>query len=145
MKNMPILLAERSNASVCCRSLAGICKFESRQGHGCLSLLSVVSRRGLCGGPISRRADLELWCVVVCDLETSRMPALGSSSRKIVGVVMLVPYSILARNTCIYLLLILYAKTFGKQVISGYWITPREQTKRRNSCHTSRPCHIVTV
>jgi hypothetical protein len=64
-------------------------RFESRQGHGCLSLLSVVSRRGLCGGPISRRAELELWCVVVCDLETSRMPALGSSSRRIVGVVML--------------------------------------------------------
>jgi hypothetical protein len=34
--------AARSKASVCVRSLAGIFWFESRRGHGCLSVVSVV-------------------------------------------------------------------------------------------------------
>jgi hypothetical protein len=34
----------------------------------------VLSGRGLCDGPISRpEKSYRLWCVIVCDLETSRM------------------------------------------------------------------------
>ena len=39
---LPIPLAVRSKAWVCCRSLAGVMGFESRRGHGRLSLMSVV-------------------------------------------------------------------------------------------------------
>jgi len=46
---------------------------------------SVLSGRGLCEGLITRpKKSYRLWCVVVCDLETSRMrrpcPALGRSA-----------------------------------------------------------------
>ena len=45
----------------------------------------VLSGRGLCDEPITRPEEsYRLWCVVVCDLETSRMsgpwPALGRSA-----------------------------------------------------------------
>ena len=45
----------------------------------------VLSGRGLCDEPITRPEEsYQLWCVVVCDLETSRMrrpwPALGRSA-----------------------------------------------------------------
>jgi len=45
----------------------------------------VLSGRGLCGELITRPEEsYRLWCVVVCDLETSRMrrpwPALGRSA-----------------------------------------------------------------
>ena len=45
----------------------------------------ILSSRGLCGELITRPEEFyRLWCVVVCDLETSRMrrswPALGRSS-----------------------------------------------------------------
>jgi len=45
----------------------------------------VLSGRGLCDEPITRPEEsYRLWCVVVCDLETSRMrrpwSALGSSA-----------------------------------------------------------------
>jgi len=42
-------------------------------GHGRLSVVSVVlSGRGLCDGLITRPEEsYRLWCVVVCDLETS--------------------------------------------------------------------------
>jgi hypothetical protein len=57
-------------------------------GHGCLSVVSVVfcAGRGLCDGLITLPEEsYRLWCVVVCDLETSsRMrrswPALGYST-----------------------------------------------------------------
>jgi hypothetical protein len=51
----------------------------------------VLSGRGLCDEPITRPEEsYRLWCVVVCDLETSRMrrpwPALGrSATRKNTG------------------------------------------------------------
>ena len=58
-------------------------------GHGCLSVMifCVLSGRGLCDGLIARPEEsYRLWCVVVCDLETSRMrrpwPALGRSATK---------------------------------------------------------------
>ena len=46
----------------------------------------VLSGTGLCDGPITRPEEsYRLWCVVVCDLETSRMrrpwSALGHSDR----------------------------------------------------------------
>jgi hypothetical protein len=49
---------------------------ELRRGHGCLSVVSVVclSGRGLCDGLITRpEKSYRLCCVIVCDLETSRM------------------------------------------------------------------------
>ena len=47
----------------------------------------VLSGRGLCDGPITRPEEsFRRWCVVVCDLETSRMrrhwPALDRSTTK---------------------------------------------------------------
>jgi len=47
----------------------------------------VLSGRGLCDGLITRPEEsYRLWCVVVCNLETSRMrgpwPALGRSVTK---------------------------------------------------------------
>ena len=47
----------------------------------------VLSGRGLCDGPITRPEEsYRLWCVTVCDLETSRIrtpwPALGCWDRK---------------------------------------------------------------
>jgi len=47
----------------------------------------VLSGRGLCDELITRPEEsYRLWCVVVCDLETSRMrrpwPALGRSTKK---------------------------------------------------------------
>jgi len=58
--------------------------FEFCRGHGCLSLVSVgswmsvsceccvLSGRGLCDKLITHPEDLYwLWCVIVCDLETS--------------------------------------------------------------------------
>ena len=55
-------------------------------GHGCLSLVSVLSGRGLSDGPITRlKESYLLCCVIVSDLETSRMkrpwPALGCCAR----------------------------------------------------------------
>jgi hypothetical protein len=43
--------------------------------HGCpLWVLCVLSGRGLCYGLITRPEEsYRLWCVLVCDLETSRM------------------------------------------------------------------------
>ena len=48
-------------------------------------LLCVLSGRGLCDALITRPEEsYRLWCVVVCDIETSRMrrpwPALGRSA-----------------------------------------------------------------
>ena len=54
------------------------CGFKSQPGHGCLSVVNVVclSGRGLCDGLITRPEEsYRLCCVVVCDLETSRMGA----------------------------------------------------------------------
>ena len=63
------------------------CGFESHRRHGCLLVVSVVffSGRGLCDELITHPEESYLlWCVAVCDLETSRMrrpwPALGRSA-----------------------------------------------------------------
>jgi len=51
--------------------------FESRRGYGCLPVMSVVcvlSGRVLCDKLITHPEEsYRLWCVVVYDLETSRM------------------------------------------------------------------------
>jgi len=51
------------------------CGFESHRRHGCLcSECCVLSGRGLCDELITRPEEsYRLWCVVVCDLETSIM------------------------------------------------------------------------
>ena len=48
--------------------------FESYRGRGCLSVVSVVfcTGSGLCDELITGPEEsYRLWCVVVCDLETS--------------------------------------------------------------------------
>ena len=48
------------------------CGFESHRGHGCLSVLCVLSGSGLSDELITRPEEsYQLWCVVVCDLATS--------------------------------------------------------------------------
>ena len=59
------------------------CGFKSRQGHGCLSVVSVVclSDRGLCDGLNPRPEESYQVCrVIVCDLETSWMWRLKRAS-----------------------------------------------------------------
>jgi len=63
--------------------------FESHRGHGCVVRCEccVLSGRGLCDELITRPEEsYRQWCVVVCDLETSRMgrpwPAVGRSATK---------------------------------------------------------------
>ena len=64
------------------------CRFESRQEHGCISVLSVVCCQiDLCGGPIpGQEGSYRLWCVTMCGLETPKMrrpwPALGCYARQ---------------------------------------------------------------
>ena len=58
-------VAERSKARVYGRSLTAIAGWNPA---GCC----VLSDRGLCDGPIPRPEEsCRLWCVFVCDLETS--------------------------------------------------------------------------
>ena len=71
--------------------------FESQRGHGCLSVVSVVclSGRGLCVELMTRPEDsYRLWCVVVCDLDTSWIrrpwPTGGCCAKK----------NILSKSTC---------------------------------------------
>ena len=49
--------------------------FEFHLGHGYLSVVSVVlSGKGLCDELITHPEEsYRLWCIVVCDLETSRI------------------------------------------------------------------------
>jgi len=68
---VPVPVAARSKAWVCGRSLAGIVG-SNPAGSMDICLLCVLSGRGLCDGPITRPEEsYRLWCVVVCDLETS--------------------------------------------------------------------------
>jgi hypothetical protein len=84
-KVMPAELQSVKTAqSVCLQPLAcWDCGFESRLGHGCLSVVSVVclSGRGLCDGLITRLEESYRLCrVIVSDLETSRMKRLKHAS-----------------------------------------------------------------
>jgi len=59
-----------SDRAVCGRSPAEIVGSNPHRGHGCLSVVSVLSGRGLCDELITRPEEsYRLWCVVVCDLE----------------------------------------------------------------------------
>ena len=70
----PIPVAERSKASVYDRSLAGIAV--SNPARAWMSVCwecCVLSGRGLCDGLITRPEEsYRLWCVIVCDLQTSK-------------------------------------------------------------------------
>ena len=67
--NTPVPVAARSKAYVWGRSPAAILGSNPTGGHGCLS---VLSGRGLCDELITRPEEYyRVWCVVVCDLETS--------------------------------------------------------------------------
>jgi hypothetical protein len=58
------------------------CGFESSRGHECLSVVSVVCYQAEVSRPDE---SYGLWCVLLCDLETSRMRrsrlALGCRAR----------------------------------------------------------------
>ena len=65
---MPTSVAARSKAWDCSSLHARwVCEFETRWGHGCLCLVSVVmSGRGLCDGSITRPGEsYRVWCVWV--------------------------------------------------------------------------------
>jgi len=69
----------------------------------------VLSGRGLCDGLITRtKESYRLWCVVECDLETSRMrrpwPTGGSCAKKKVGSVWYV-VSLLFVSICYFLII----------------------------------------
>ena len=85
---VPVPVAARSKAYVCGRSPAEIVGSNPTRGMDvCRSECCVLSGRGLCDKLITRPEEsYRLWCVVVCDLKTSRMrrpwPALGRSATK---------------------------------------------------------------
>ena len=70
----PVPVAARSKALVCGRSPAEIVGLNSTGGMDVCCEWCVLSGRGLCDGLITRPEEsYRLCCVVVCDLETSRM------------------------------------------------------------------------
>jgi hypothetical protein len=70
----PIPVAERSKMSVYGRSLAGIAGSNLAGGMDDCYECGKSSGRGLYDGPIPRPEECyRLWCVIVCDLQTSRM------------------------------------------------------------------------
>ena len=82
--SQPIPVAARSKAWVCSRSPARIVGLNPNGGMDVCCECCVLSGRGLCDGLITRpEGYYQQWCVVVCDLETSRMrrpwTALGRS------------------------------------------------------------------
>ena len=82
---MPISVVARSKTWVYGRSLGGIVGSNPAEGMDVCVEYCVMSGRGLCDGLITRpEKSYRLWCVVVCDLETSRMrrpwPTLGRSA-----------------------------------------------------------------
>jgi hypothetical protein len=72
----PVPLAARSNSWLCDRSPAEIVG-SNPTGGAWMSFCCdccVLSGRGLCDKPFTRPEEsYRLWCVIVCDLETSRM------------------------------------------------------------------------
>jgi len=85
---VPVLVAARSTVWVCGRSLPEILGLNSARAWSSVCCdCCVVSNRGVCDELITRPDEsYRLWCVVVCDLETSRMkkpwPALGRSAKR---------------------------------------------------------------
>ena len=72
---MPVPVAARSKALVCGRSPAEIVGSNPTGGMNVLRCeCCVLLGRGLCDELITRPEEsYRLWCVVVCDLETSKM------------------------------------------------------------------------
>jgi hypothetical protein len=72
--NLPVQVAPRSKAFVCGRLPAEIVGSNPTGGMYVCCECCVLSGRGLCVGLItSPEESYRLWCVVVCDLETSWM------------------------------------------------------------------------
>ena len=68
----PVSVAARSKAWVCGRSPAEIVGSNPTGGMDVCCECCVLSGKGLCDGPITHPEEsCRLWCVVVCDLETS--------------------------------------------------------------------------
>ena len=88
MYNKPVSVAVQSKAWVCGRSPAEIVGSNSAGAWMFVWCeCCVLSGRGLCDELITRPGEsYRLWCVVVCDLEASRMrrswPALGRSATR---------------------------------------------------------------
>jgi len=81
---MPVPVTARSKAYVCSRSPAEIMGSNPTEGMDDCCECCVL---GLCDELITRPEEFyRLWCIVVCDLETSRMrrswPALGRSATR---------------------------------------------------------------
>ena len=73
---VPVPVAAWSKAWVCGRSPADIVGSNPAGGMDVCCECCVLSGRGLCDGLITRTEEsYRLWCVVVCDLETSRIGA----------------------------------------------------------------------
>ena len=71
---MPVPVAAQSKALVCVRSPAEIVGSNPTEGMDVCCECCVLSGRGLCDKLITRpKESYRLCCVVVCDLETSRM------------------------------------------------------------------------
>ena len=80
-------MAELSVVTVHGSSHAGIAGSNPAEAWVSISFEYCVSGRGLCVGPITRPVEFyRLWCVTLCDLETSKMwrfwPALGCLARE---------------------------------------------------------------
>jgi len=69
---VPVPVAARSKAWDCCRSPAGIAGSNPAEGMDLCCECCVLSGSGLCDELITLPEEsYRLWCVVVCDLETS--------------------------------------------------------------------------
>jgi hypothetical protein len=98
-------VAARSKTLVCGRSPAVIVVSNPTGGTGICLLCCVLSGRSLCDGLITHPEEsYRLWCVVLCDLETSRMrspwPALGRNAS-----------ALKKKNTHIYIYIYTYTHT----------------------------------
>ena len=85
MPSTPMSVTKRSKVWVYGRSLAEIVGSNAEGSMDFCVHCCLLSGRGLCDGLITRPEEsYRLWCVVVCDLETSRMrrpwSALGRSA-----------------------------------------------------------------
>ena len=71
-RTVPVSVAARTKASVCGRWPAEIVGSNPTGGMDVCRECCVLSGRGLCDELITRPEEsYRLWCVVVCDLETS--------------------------------------------------------------------------
>jgi hypothetical protein len=112
------------------------------RGHGCLSVVSVVCCQvgGLCNVLITHPEEsYRLWCVVVCDLQTSRLRrpwhALGRSATKKKSLCI---YSTIPRGT-------LVGKQWTVHLKNRLWITKDRQMQSKNQRRLDRRNFNKTV